>query len=918
MPMVSKCTTAPFANLTASAKTPVRFLSSSSAIAIMIAVSGCPAMAQTSAGTETVTVTSTRVNSADVPTPLLTLDQSALQIGAPSNVVEALVDLPQFKASSNPQQNSGDVFDPGAWAINLRGLGPQRTLVLVDGVRLVNSYGAPDYSIIPSILVKRVDVVTGSASAAWGSNAVAGVVNFILDDKLDGLKARVQGGISGHGDVAEERFEVAYGTDFANDKGHIIFGADFVNNDGTGSKSTARPDYARWAPVANPNYTPTNGQHQLIIAPDVGYSTISTGGLILSGVNAGKTFNADGTLRPFNAGTLAGGVGFGGEGPSFDDVVRAYAPSTRYDLFARASYDFSPSLHLHADLQRSNLYSNYSNFFNAFDFGDITITADNAFLSPTIRNQMAAAGQTSFTLGRFNSDFASFNLNSSRFTTQAKIALDGDLGSNWQWDAHYAHGDYLQKIQVGNQVVGSNFFKAIDSVISPTTGNPICRVALTDPSTNCAPINLFGQGAPSAAARAFVRGASNSATEITLDTGAATLRGQPISLWAGPVQAAFGIEGRQETLNQSIGPLDAASALMTYNATAYKGHNATGESFAELLIPLVRDVPVLELLQFDGAARYTTDRTGSYWSWKLGATDRVTDDLELRFTRSRDIRAPNLEELFSTPLGPGLFNLFDPKTNSTYLVQAFTGGNPDLKAEISATTTVGATLTLPEVPDLRLSVDYFDINIANAIGQVSTQNVVNLCSQGNAQACSEITRGSNGLITTVRASQLNFVNQKQNGLDVALDYKIPLDLPGSLKFHTDLTWTTLYSTFDGFSRNNLLGNQGGTTGASGLPFVQFNSTLQYDADGYSVYSRGRYISEGYFDRTLDLQNGTIPAFFYVDIGASAKVAQVDGSDVELYGAINNLLDKQPPHGVGYSTQYDVVGRQFVLGVRLGL
>jgi outer membrane receptor protein involved in Fe transport len=858
-----------------------------------------------------IVVTGTRTDStSDIPTPVTIVGAGQLQEAARPNVVAALNDLPQFKASWSPQITGGS-FVAAAWSVDLRGLGSSRTLVLFEGRRLVSSFPRPDYSVIPSVLVNRVDVVTGSASAAYGSNAVAGVVNIFLDDDLEGLRFGGHAGISSRGDVGEREIEGAGGLSFADGRGHILVGGEYVDNDGARPK-TSRANVGRWAVVTNPNAG--NGQLPLILAPDVGFANASLGGLILSGVNAGRTFNPDGTLRPFDAGRVSGTTSIGGEGPANDDVSSLVAPSTRYSLLGRISYELSDALKITADVMHARIFNDYP-FLPDPSRGNITISIDNAFLPAAIRGQMQAAGQTSFTFGRFNSDFALTRIAYSRRTTQAGVQLDGRLGGGWRWSAYYTHGTYDEDIDLSNLRIAANFANAVDSLLSPTTGQPICRIALTNPGTNCVPIDLFGFGAPSQAARDYVLGTGVQRLHQTLDAGGLTLRGTPFDLGAGPVSVALGVEARREAINQRVGDIDAVRGFAFTNFGPIHADNTTKEAFGEVLVPIVRDLPGLRLLQFNGAARITDDATGSIWSWKLGLTDEVADGVRLRFTHSRDIRAPNLNELYAPPL-LSLANISDPQTGTTYQIRTFTGGNSLLVPERSLTTTAGITLAPRAVPRLRISADYFNINIANAISVISAQNIINACDQGRAEACSAITRGGSGLIDTVTATQLNFTRLHTSGIDALLEYSVPVTDSATVRLRAGLTWTHEYETDDGLAEIDYLGSQG-TIAALGVPKVSANGALFFETRDFVANIRARFLSAGQYNTTQAIENGRIPAYTYFDLGLRWTVTRREGeSQAEIFANVNNLFDKDPPPGSTTSPYYDVVGRYFTVGARL--
>ncbi|MDZ4373961.1 MAG: TonB-dependent receptor [Phenylobacterium sp.] len=865
-------------------------------------------------GLDELVVTASRLNRADVPTPLTVLSGEMLREGARANFIASLSDMPQFKASWSPQVTGGS-FAAASFSVDLRGLGSARSLVLVDGRRLAGGYsnGAAgiDLSVIPGVMVDRVDVVTGSASAAWGSNAVAGVVNVIIDDSLEGIRVGGRYGISSRDDVEERQVEAVGGWRFADDRGHVIIGGEYVDNEG-GRPKASRENVGRWATVPNPAFTPTNGQQPLIFAPDVGFANASLGGLILSGVNAGRTFNPDGTLRAFDFGRVSGTSSIGGEGPSNDDYNYFSAPYTRYSVMGRVTYDVSDNLKLTADVLHSRVHNTFE-WLPDPNRGDIRISVDNAFLPAAIRSQMIAAGETAFTMGRFNRDYAFIENDYSRETTQATLALDGKFGETWRWNAYYSHGQFNESNDLNGLRIRANFTNAADSILSPTTGQPICRIALTNPGSGCVPINLFGEGAPSDAARGYVLGTGQLRLKAKLDTGGFSVRGEPFETWAGPVSVALGAEARREELRQRVGALDAVNAFAFSNFAPITGDNTTKEAFGEILVPLVRDAPGFELLQFNGAARITDDRLGSIWSWKLGLVNKVTDGVQVRFTHSRDIRSPNLVELFSGQV-LNLSNISDPQTGTAYQIRAMTGGNPNLRPETSKTTTAGITFSPSQVPRLTIAADYFDIDIDNAISTIAAQTLITLCSQGVQSLCSQIVRGPDGLITTTSATLLNFTKLSTSGVDLSVSYSIPLSNGGRLALRSTGTWARKYKSNNGVTTIDYLGSQG-TIGSIGVPKLGVNSTVSYEDERLQLTLRSRFISAGKSNATLAIQNNRIPSFTYFDLGAAYKFDVLDDREVEIFANINNVFDKDPPIASGFSPYYDVVGRYMVVGAR---
>jgi len=888
--------------------------SSAGALALALAAIAAPSAAQVLAsgvrgpeaassteqsdGTEIV-VTGSRLGRKDVPTPMLEISAADLQVAARPNVVAALNDLPQFRATVSGQTSGGNT-NAGAAIIDLRGLGVIRTLPLLDGRRLVADVTAPDLSIIPGVLIKRVDVVTGGASAAWGSNAVAGVVNFAVDETFSGVKLGGRYGISDRDDVEERAFEGAFGTAFAGGRGHFVIGAEYADNKG-GRPRSSRPNVGRWAPINN------------VLTPDVGNALVAPGGLIQNGINVGRAFNPGGTISPFNRGTIVGSNGVGGDAPSNDDVVPVYAPSERYNVLARATFDVTERLTLKADILHARVAGNYHAFSNA---STDTIRADNAFLPAAIRTQMQAANETSFTLGRFNADYGILDIDYARKTTQATVQLDSEVGTNLHLSGYYTHGIYDDNVNLKNQRITANYLSAVDAVISPTTGLPVCRASLTNPTLNCTPINLFGEGATSQAARDYVLGDGQQRNRSKLDAGGVTLRGEPFDLWAGPVSIAIGAEIRRDSIRAQNGRLDRNASLNLLNFPRFNGHNVTKEGFAEVQLPILRDLPLLQQLQLNGAARLIHDQSGSIWAWKVGLIDEVTSGVRARFTRSKDVRSANVNELFRTRIGPNTLRVTDPVTNSSPIIFLFTGGNPNLDPEYALTTTAGVSIAPRSIPSLTFSVDYFDINVKNAISSLAAQNVINGCAAGNQGLCAAITRDGSNTITTIDAALQNFQSFKTRGFDFAAGYTLPIELPGSLAVRGNLAWVTKYAQNTGLTTVNFLGSQGSAAvGQFGVPRVRANLGLFYDSDKLHFDARARYLSSGYISRLLTVTNNRIPAYVYIDIGARVNVLGNQDKGLELFGNINNLFDKAPPPMSTQAPYYDVIGRYFVAGVR---
>lgn len=851
----------------------------------------------------------------ELPTPLTRVSAAELGVASRANVGAALADLPQFKAGQSPQ-TSGTNAQAGRMPVDLRGLGAARTLVLLDGRRFASDN---DLSTIPSVLVKNVDIVTGGASAAWGSGAVAGVVNILLDHDLNGFRLGAEAGISTeYGDAGQRRLEAAFGTDFADGRGHFMIGGEYLQNDGLMTK-TARPNTGRWVLVTQ------NGVSTL--TPDVGYGNAFIGGIITSGVLKDKGFNPDGSLRTPVLGVKVGvenpttGVSsmIGGESPSDDNYSPLATPQKRIAGLINLSYEVFDNAKLTLEGRYSRYWGNYT-WFGDHNRGNITIRRDNAFLRPEIGALLDAAGQTSFNMGRFNSDLSYTTIDLEREAYQGTIALDGSFGGGkWRYGLYYSHGEYQNNIDTPGFRKTAEFANAVDAVIGPG-GTPVCRIALTNPSTDCVPLNLFGYGAPSAAAIAYVTGTPSSRSTTKLDTFGVSLRGEPFELWAGPVSVAVGVEGRWESVNSVAGALDRANTFTTFQFGSLAGKDSVKEAFGEVVIPLLNDVPFFHKLEFNGAVRYSDYRnSGGIWSWKLGATNEFVPGVIGRVTRSRDIRAPSLSELYSTQT-ISYVNIVDvnPVTNvsSTVNVLIHGGGNPDLLPEEADTWTAGVT-TSP-LRGLTASLDYFDITINGVIASVGAQDLVNRCRGGNQELCARVFRDAGGNLLRVQSNSVNLQRYNTNGVDGEIAYTTSLggDPMRRLNFRLVGTWVNSLSIDDGLAKIEYVKNTSYAF-VTGMPDWRINGSIGYADNGFNAIVRARYIAPGYYNRNQNITNNRVPAYTYVDLQLS-KTLKADGREFDIYANVSNLFDKDPPIASLFSPFYDTVGRFVTVGARIRL
>ena len=914
--------------------------------AAQTAPSGAPAAQE--AGEEPggeVVVTGSRIERAgfDQPTPTTVIGELELRQGQRSNLQQVLNDSPQFRPTTTTQVSAGNTSS-GSAPVDLRGLGSNRTLTLINGRRFV---GQNNLNYVPMSLVERVEVVTGGASAAYSSDAVAGVVNILLKNKVEGIQLGVQSGISSRGDGFRYGADLALGTSFAGGRGQLMFGGEYMKDEAITDRNS-RPNLGSSGTV---RFDPASATDlRTILVRDVNNGNTHPAGLITSGIFAGRLFNDDGTLRPFRGGRLitanpattpfpAQMVG-GEDGVGLFDAVVVTTPLERISTFGRATYDFGNVL-LWADASYGRSRSKYKFLPDIGAPASITIQATNPFLSADIRNALALAGQTSFTLGRFFDGPFMVEYDGTRTQKEGAIGIDVDLGGSWKASAHYSHGEVDFRQRAGNTRIVSKFNNAINAVSSG--GQIVCAINADAITTNddpaCRPLNLFGRNAPTADALGYIMGTQSNDTVNKLDAAAVELQGDLFSLWAGPVTIAVGAEARWEEQSSRSGALDLAGAfgpVLTLYGNPVSGGFDVREVFGEVALPLL-DVADKVKVDLNGAARYSDySRSGGIWSWKAGGTVSLFNSVMFRGTRSRDIRAPTINELFavrSINVGP----LVDQDTagraaaNPAYnptpqQVRTYTGGNADLVPEIGYTTTLGVSFTPTFMPRFNLSFDYYNVEINGAITALSASNLTGACRNGNAAACARITRDATGTVTEVQSNQQNLAEFKTSGFDIEASYLLRLSdlsesLPGTLRIRALATHVREFVLDTGVSRVDSAGDVGSGTGNT-MPKWRGTLAFSYQDKLVGLDARMRYVGGGKHNHlsvdnpattTIEgLINNDISARVYVDLGAQFKVT--DG--FTLWTNVNNVFDRDPPITPSQAMYYDAIGTYFTFGAKL--
>lgn len=903
---------------------------------------------------EEIVVTGSRVvrDGYDAPTPVTVLGIDVLEDAAEMNVADLVNSLPSFRGSSTP--TSGFGINPGTGGgnfLNLRGLGLNRTLVLFNGRRFVGSNfeGAVDANQFPDGLIARVDVVTGGASAVYGSDALSGVVNFILDDQFEGVKGELSGGITARGDGKEYKGTLSAGSSFANGRGH------FVINGGYAASDPIEGWDREWnqngeTVINNPAYAPGSGQPRLISRAHVGMGQSYPGGMITSGPLKGIVFGPGGVPRQYDYGELFSAphiVGGDWKDSTLQGQARIRGEVNRNFLFSHAQYDVSDNVQVWADYTYAMTRARTACCDNFF-FGNLTVRMDNPLIPATVAAQGRQLGLTSFSFGTTNDDVERLISNNKRMSHAYAAGLRGTLDAletNWSWNAYVQRSIGTASISTV-QINRTRYALAIDAVTAPN-GAIVCRSSLTSPANGCIPYNLFGQGVNSKEAIEYVWGPGWANNRFSTDAAGIDISGEPFSTWAGSVSLALGADYRVDDIT---GENDPDSKTFSWFAASYQVFTASIdviEGFAETVVPLAANEVWAQSLDVSAAVRATNySQSGYVTTWKAGLNYSPIDDVRFRATRSRDIRAPNLTEAFSLGQVQGN-NFSDPFTGQSVFRAAITQGNPNLKPEKADTTGLGVVYQPGWLSGFSAAVDYYRINIKGAVGSVGADERARRCAlaggkpgtvgSGDLFWCRSVVPTDNGYIIYVQPE--NFVSEIASGIDFEATYTTPLTAindawPGDLTLRVLATRTL---------ENNINDVRGeiDRAGAGTAVYWVMRGAATYDLEPFSVSFTGRYVgpfrnsatqlecSTGCPDSTARFEtvdDNSTGSHFELDATLSYTITPNDSKNsVEAYLAVNNLLDTDPPRlattqGFASSphaetTLHDLIGQSFRLGLR---
>jgi len=980
------------------------------AMTALALVQAAPAMAQEvttpadtaeTAPNDQIVVTGTRIvrDGFQAPTPVLVLTQDDIRNTSPSNnIADFINQLPQLAGSTKPANSRLNLSNGSAGinALNLRNLGESRVLVLVDGRRSVGStiYGWVDINTIPQALIERVEIVTGGASSAYGSDAVTGVVNFIINKKLEGLRITGDIGVTDVGDGFNYSGSIAGGKSFADGRGHVVFNAEIAHQDGIFEiDPNDRPwNHRGYLAFANPAYTATNGQPAFItFRENAGQTNQAPGGFITgsAGTTAnslrGLYFGQNGQVIPFQYGSFnspaLGGPAavtrtVGGDWRVNDSGRRiGLAPKDdRWGLYGRTSFDVSDNVTLFAE----GSFNKQEVLFNAGpNLGSATLNTTGCTVVPTpitcnafaLQTLGAArlAGVTSVSITTTAADLPFRAINNKRQVQRYVVGAEGQFdafGKAAHWDVFGQYGRSDVREQLRNIMNVTRIAQATNAAYAPAgntggyaVGSIQCLINVdantTNDDPNCVPLNRLGIGVADPAAIDYVLGDPYRKQVLEQYVAGANLSLTPFATWAGDVSIAIGAEYREEKIRGSVPtefqPLINANGTTTNrwsvgNYLPFRGSYNVKEAYLETVVPLGFGV------EFNGAVRATDYSTSGYvTTWKLGATWAPIEDIRFRVTRSRDIRAPNLNELFQagTANSDSVRNpAFTPDLANGpqfFPYSGLTTGNPTLQPEKADSWNIGGVITPRFLRGFTASADYFRIDLKDAIDSISAQETVNRCNEGVQAFCDAITTDPVRSTPTtpyllIRTQPFNYVRRLVRGIDFEVAYRLPVGQESSVTLKGSGTRYIENLSDTGIAGTTPINTVGANGGQASTPKWIFRANLNYSTPTFSGTVTGRGVSSGkYLANAIECTTGCptsssqfptyddnhVKGTFYVDLNLTQKIPLKTGTEAEFFINVTNLFDADPlllpETGLAANSTYsDLLGRTYRVGFRFKL
>ncbi len=925
-----------------------------------------PAFAQEAKANETVVVTGSRIAKKDYtsPSPVTTIGAAQIEATGSLTTEKILNTLPQVvpgltAASNNPSD--------GTATVDLRGIGPSRTLVLVNGHRMTpatKASSAIDLNAIPAGLIKKVEVVTGGASATYGSDALAGVVNFIMKDDFNGLQITGQVGTTEAGDGSNYDTSVILGSDIADGKGNITAFASYYKRD------QVLASLRDWAKYSNAGGSATGVAGRADNVPLNPYTALATAtGCTAGAASTNISFAANGAARGYcNNFDMTAAVN---DRYNFSPVNNLMSPGERISTAVFGKYNFAENLTGRLELFYTD--NRQSSQLAPTPMTGLMVPVDNPFISASFAAALAArpTAGADFTFRKRMEQVGARIQEHNNKQFQFVTGIGGNTKTGFKWDVSGSYGRTEFKDTTFNDVSRSRLVAATRGASSGATTTS-CGAAILAVFPTCVPYNLFGTGSASKAAVDFVRLNFADSTLFERTMLDANIGGDLFELPAGAVSFNLGAEYRKDNFEFAPDAAHGSGDIFGFNAErpVAGGFDVT-EIFGEVAIPLLANAPFAKYIGLELGARHSNySSIGNTESYKAGGEWKVNDDLRFRAMWQRASRAPSAFELFqsgdqgfpqftdpcstvnvntgaartltaavrtfcTTQLGfdPVVAGFIQPNSQ----IESSSYGNSNLKAERSDTTTFGLVYRPSYVKNLAFTVDYYDIKVADYINTLNggAAGTVSACFATGDMTSSACFNSGIGLpsiyrINTgelkVNVSNGNVSELRTKGVDVSVDYRIPLGwlVKSGGIFDDKLNFNLLVNYLNSYELDGI--EYKGTAGAynisATLPEYKATMSLGYKIGDVKFTTNTTYYSkldnQGNIPAFEDGGYNTVPTYFITDVQARWNVSP----RTELVFGINNVMDKEPPvfdnspDGNTDPNSFDPLGRAYYAGFKL--
>lgn len=825
---------------------------------------------------ERIEVTGSRIKRADMETasPVTVIDSSAILATGATSIDGVLQSMTAAGgAMTNPGINNGS---GGNARVNLRGLGASRTLVLVNGRRMIASgtgaASSVDLNTIPVSMIQRIEVLKDGASAVYGTDAVAGVVNVILKRDYEGFEMNIQTGMSGESDADESSIDFTLGG--SSDKGNIVVGVQYTDR---GEASQADRDFSK-CPIAE-------GDDGLFCAGSV----YAEGGHIW-----GDTADLSGRGGEYHDFVYSGD---NNDRFNYSKDSYLFTPMQRLNLTVNGSYELSDDLMFFTEAMYTKRWSEQQMAPQPIWNSEAWVY-DSSWMNKELLNHGIVDGEE-LDYGRRMSDTGTRDFSQVVDTVRIVLGLEGELENGFAWDLSYNKGrndsvdklSNLHNIGAINDAVQNKEFDPFTQ--SSWTGDSIAPFIYTELNSGGSEMDIF----------------------------AASLSGELMEVPAGVIGFAAGYEHRLESAYFTPDSLTAQGMANDPRVEPTSGSFNVNEAYLELAIPLLEDLPFAEHVELSAAMRYFDYSTfGDDNTWKLGLTWKMNDQVMLRGVASTAFRAPTVDELFGGE-SPS-FNQITHPASSHSQAEVTVGGNELLTPEEADIMTLGVVLEPEFIPGLSLTVDYYDIEITNAIGSVDNNYIANLCMDAggnkinsNSAVCqsANISIDGTGRISFNNGLQ-NIGGQSTAGYDINATYVFET---ANLDWRVSLDTSILDHYQESDQDGNIIEYTGFVTSGSGAyADVKSNLTINVKGESWEATYEGRYI-DGMDSLSCDEEPSacyapTVGSVVYHDLSGAYFYSE----SITFSGGVNNLFDKQPPYYSGNNDSntdpytYDVLGRYF--------